>query len=467
MAANYDDFLQQWAQLQATPPSASMPLASYDPSLSAPVPEDTPTPQPPSGGLPPAIAQSVMGALPPAAPKPMPMPMPVVPTNTPPPSMPPPSAPKPFSFGQGLGDEDLAAAQEDARRKRLGVGIAQALAQGIGTATNTKYDPSLYQNLETAAGQGVKDIQAGRQAQKEKMGSQVSALDLQQKSDAADPSSQRSRVAQEMATAIAKKANIPVDPEKLKLLSANDIDAYMKGELQLADLDQRAKDNQLKRESLNTNKALTLQRSADDKEEKDAKNLQSSLDVARSSSRSPLGKAANNYNAASRIQALVQPYVGKEDTLTPQQVYELARATDSLLSQSGATIGGTEHLVPKTALGDLSSWKNFISNQPGGANQGAWVRNMVETAVREKNLSKNQIDAELNGIIASGEGSRLQKTNPDRFKRITDSYKKSLYDADSSSVSYDSDVLEYAKMHNISPDQANHIKLSRTRGQAN
>jgi hypothetical protein len=217
---------------------------------------------------------------------------------------------------------------------------------------------------------------------------------------------------------------------------------------------------------------LRITTGADDKQEKDAENLTKHLDVSVASSRSPLGKSANNYYAAQRIQTLLQPYEGKEDTLTPQQVYELARSTDAMLSQTGATVAGTEHLLPKSALGDFSTWSNYLKNTPGGANMGQWVRNLSETAKREGGLAADQVNAKLDAVAKGSEGGRLAKTNPERYNKLVEAYRNSLLNLNNpvpkdphtsleTAQKYDSDVVDYATKHGITPDQALQLKQQR------
>lgn len=183
----------------------------------------------------------------------------------------------------------------------------------------------------------------------------------------------------------------------------------------------------LNRSPIDEYRALTVSTKADDKEEHDAAALQKSLETARSSSRSPLGKAANNLFAADRIGALVQPYMQHLESLTPQQVYEVARAADNVVSQGNATMAGTEHLLPKSALGDFNSFKNYLTNQPGGADMGAWVKNMYEMSQREKALAGQQVQTYLDHTARASEGGRLFKTNPERFNNIVTSMKESIF----------------------------------------
>lgn len=167
----------------------------------------------------------------------------------------------------------------------------------------------------------------------------------------------------------------------------------------------------------------------DEAEERDASNLSKSLDVSTASSRSPLGKAANNFYASQRIQTLGSQYgTSPQDwnKLTPQQVYELARSADSLLSQTGATIGGTEHLLPKSAMGDFNSFKNYIMNDPSGAGMGGWVKSLMDTASREGELARQQVNAKLDAVAKASAGGRLAKSNPNRYNTILEGYREGL-----------------------------------------
>ncbi len=110
------------------------------------------------------------------------------------------------------------------------------------------------------------------------------------------------------------------------------------------------------------------------------------MNIDKANGRTPLGKARIQEQKAQQVEALVGGYKNF-DEIPPQQIYELARSHDALVSGGTGSISGTEHLVPKSALGDFNSFKNYLQNLPGGAGQGAFVQNILDSVRREKQLA--------------------------------------------------------------------------------
>lgn len=130
------------------------------------------------------------------------------------------------------------------------------------------------------------------------------------------------------------------------------------------------------------------------------------------------GKNAGIKSAAARIQALVDS-AGGPDKVSLQQVYEIAKATDAMVSMGAATQGGTKKLIPHTALGNISAFLNYFKGNygtPNSANQGAFVRQMLETSKRESDTADKQILETQKKLI--GGYSDLEEKDPDRYHSI-------------------------------------------------
>jgi hypothetical protein len=111
-----------------------------------------------------------------------------------------------------------------------------------------------------------------------------------------------------------------------------------------------------------------------------------------------------------------------------RQIEELAIGMNSLLS--GSNTGAQEQvkmLVPKTAIGNASKMYEFLSGNPQGTNQKAFVDRMMQTVEREKQTAQNQInktrfsriaqykDVEEKDPIGFNDVLRSWEINPDEY----------------------------------------------------
>lgn len=168
---------------------------------------------------------------------------------------------------------------------------------------------------------------------------------------------------------------------------------------------------------------------------KDAKNIQLSerqdqVDTKRfdtlskaltseiASSRSAFGKAANIKRAADSIDQMV----GSADpnNLDNRQIGELARNLDAMLSSGQATIGGMKKLIPETSLGSAAKIEEWLLNQPKGAQQGEFVKRMMDTVHRERDLAGQQIKQTQGKIFGSYKD--LQKKHPEKYQELLESH---------------------------------------------
>ena len=199
-----------------------------------------------------------------------------------------------------------------------------------------------------------------------------------------------------------------LERERLKQQRAEDL-AYKK--------DKDAQDRDLKRELLagksekDAEKASTK---ATDKANADFMKMAEKLSGAKASSRSAFGKAALNKAAAERLETLVE---GRDlNSLDNRELQEVARSLDALLAQGQPTISGTHELVPSTARGDVAKLFEYISNQRQGANAGSFLKQMVKTVGREKELALKQMNEYKKELVPGYE--HLEKVDPERYNRI-------------------------------------------------
>lgn len=138
------------------------------------------------------------------------------------------------------------------------------------------------------------------------------------------------------------------------------------------------------------------------------------LSAAKASSRSAMGKAALNKAAAERIETLVADR--DLNSLDTREIQELARSLDSLLAQGQPTISGSHELVPKTARGDAGKVAEYLLNQRQGAQAGSFLKQMIKTVHREKDLADIQLKKYKNELLPGYE--HLEKKDPERYQRV-------------------------------------------------
>jgi hypothetical protein len=121
---------------------------------------------------------------------------------------------------------------------------------------------------------------------------------------------------------------------------------------------------------------------------------------------------------ADRVQALLEQVHNNPD---PRQMEELAISTQALLSASGTPAAEqVKALIPKSALGDVNKFKEWISNNPTGTGQQAFVQRMAETVSREKAIAQGQVQkAQTQRLSAYG---KFKDADPDTYNAILNSY---------------------------------------------
>ena len=124
---------------------------------------------------------------------------------------------------------------------------------------------------------------------------------------------------------------------------------------------------------------------------------------------------------AERLEALITDSNGNVSNLDQRQIEELAIGLNSMLTNaSTGAASQVAALVPKSAVGNVQKLKEWLSNEPTGTNQLEFVKRMADTVNREKATAQNQVmKAQVQRLSAH---SGLQKTNPDLYNEITQSY---------------------------------------------
>lgn len=121
---------------------------------------------------------------------------------------------------------------------------------------------------------------------------------------------------------------------------------------------------------------------------------------------------------ADRVQALLTQVHNNPD---PRQMEELAISTQALLSASGTP--GAEQvkaLIPKTAVGDVNKFKEWLLNDPTGTGQQAFVQRMADTVNREKGVASGQVQHAQRQRLSAY--SKFKDADPDQYNSIVGAY---------------------------------------------
>ena len=134
-------------------------------------------------------------------------------------------------------------------------------------------------------------------------------------------------------------------------------------------------------------------------------------DIGRSGN---FGKTTQTINAGKQALALYDQTGGNP---SPQQMFELAKSVDALVSGgSGTTVNGTSHLVPESAMGDASKFANWLTNTPGGAGQQEFAKQLHETILREMQVAQDRKNEVTSRVVSANYG--LRSADKDRFDTI-------------------------------------------------
>lgn len=124
---------------------------------------------------------------------------------------------------------------------------------------------------------------------------------------------------------------------------------------------------------------------------------------------------------AERLEGLIHDSNGNVSNLDSRQIEELAIGLNSMLSNSSSSaVSQVEALVPKTIMGNAQKLKEWLTNDPQGVNQIAFVKRMAETVEREKQIAGDQVKrAQVQRLSAY---QHLAKSNPEAYNQILNAY---------------------------------------------
>lgn len=176
-----------------------------------------------------------------------------------------------------------------------------------------------------------------------------------------------------------------------------------------------AKDNAFNRRMALEDRATQRQKAAEEKQEaQDVRRYDTyGAKLGLATSRTLLGQAQSQAFSVDRVDALLNGHANPND-LTPQEVVEVAKGLDRVISGGVSTLEGSKALNPGTARQWIADQMQKIRNIPQGAQSGAFLSRIHHNLQNEKNVAVKQAALQMQTIL-SGSGD-LAARDPDRYK---------------------------------------------------
>lgn len=341
-----------------------------------------------------------------------------------------------------LEDEEMKAAQKQKSDNMLLFNLNKAFNQigsGIG---QVKYDPTHGDFLKDAVDQPVTSLKETRAAAKEleqrdrerqrfimdkadfKNKQEMQGIDIEKgrlgladTKEKNDPNSEASKLAR-MSTrdTLLRMGRKDLAAGVKDGMSAEQINGLF-GTMSLSNMVTAYEAQQSRLEAAKMRAHEASIRQAEKMDQKDVQRLDQAsklLDAPIARTNTTIGKLGGIISNAGRVRQLI---AGRTpDQVTNQQLYELARAVDSMVSQGASTISGTEHLLPRGWKSDYAKFDEKMKNKPVGAGQGAYVNQILHTIEREETEAKRQLGEAARGSL--GSYMDLAKKHPESWKTM-------------------------------------------------
>ena len=374
----------------------------------------------------------------------------------------------------GLGDTDIKNAQDTARLKSLITGIGEAGGNFAATAAGRNFDPSFYTEQQKLANQPVQDIETRRNAMLNNtkvvdniLSSQLAGLSLQQKQQANDPNSDISKTARGIIAMLHPGIE---NTQGFNNLGAEDLKDFTQHILETkAKLDaaqaQRDTANAFRQSNVDAAQAR-IQNQQDQQNQQMQDKISKEVNTLSQSSRNALGAAGRSLISADRASKILN-----QPTVTPPDLNSVSLDIANIISGS-ATVSGTQQQQYNTLKQQSDNLIQRLTANPQNVDAPALKQHLQDVISGMRKISSDVAQKNLAFVQASHPA--FAKANPTYFEDIA----KGLSDqtaaptpatgttpaTSSQTGAYSQDVMDYAKEHNITPDQANQIKQQRTAG---
>lgn len=298
-------------------------------------------------------------------------------------------------------DDEMKQALQDQRKNQAMLAMLQG-ANTIGSSlAGTARDSQYTQSLDELAKAPAQDIKALRTSLRDKM-------TLDEEKAMHDPKSQASEMQRKTMNDMLKKIGYAPLPDNM---SAKQVQGLL-GNINIQNLMTQYESMQNRRELQEMKQAQLKDAAAGKLDDKDTKRLDQANKLITASiqkNNTAFGRGANIVRSAEAIENLVAGMDPKD--IDKRQVYEIASSLDAMLSSGASTVSGREHLIPKSFTKDAAGIAEYITSRPQGVGQQAFIKRMLETVEREKELAKHQVKTESKKMLSSY--ADIQKRNPE------------------------------------------------------
>lgn len=291
--------------------------------------------------------------------------------------------------------------------------LAQSLNQSGQNALAQKQAAYKTANEDVAGGlQGLGQIQQQQNAQ----------VDFKNKQKLADPDSAESVYARQFAkdafgkdvppgtTALQMQQFIPLMEKKYAI----DQQAQSRKDVAQARADALRESANTRADAAGERKNATQQKT----DEKTEQTIGESLDPTKGKA-GQYGEYIKKVDNADAINQLIREKNGDLKNLDSRQMNELAIGVNRMLGGSEAA-SSIAHLVPHTIVGDTSKVIEWLTNDPKGTDQQAFVKKMAETVDREHQVWSDKAKAAAVNRLHNFDSYFAR--NPDRLQAVLDQH---------------------------------------------
>lgn len=307
--------------------------------------------------------------------------------------------------------DDLAQALEQGRKDqninnilRAGNAIASGAAQYAGVQPDFSGANAVLGESDKLAGAKATDILTKRKAESDKVSLQKAQQEAAVEKEKGDPTSDVSK----LYRSTLKRMGIPNVGEGASASSIEklfpSLEKYMTAE------EARKSRELLARTAAETKKDASVQ--------KQITALKDDLDPNKARGGN-LAVNQRKVDQADRLEGLAGAYQG--GNLDKRQMEELAIGLNSLLSGSNAPAASQiKALLPSSARGNLNGLIEFMTNNPTGTDQQAFVARMVDSIGREKGIAEAQVKRSQLQRLSSH--ANLKEASPDDYSAVLGAY---------------------------------------------
>lgn len=315
-----------------------------------------------------------------------------------------------------------AAVEADAKNKLSAELTKAGMIAGAGFA-RTNPNAQALDAVGNGGNQNLAAVQALQGSENAGINNQLEQAKLKSVQSASDPKSQANQTFRDLVKRqfpdIAKspqfdQLTMSSSPVLSKLMESNP--EYKK---MLLDLQQQRVDVANKNSDL---RGQDIDRKSNESSQKQISKLAETLDPTKGRT-GQFGQYQKNIDAADQILVLAQQQ--PDLNFDKRQMKEVALATARLLSGGSVAAQSTiKDLTPSSLRGDIGKVQEWLTNTPTGTEQRAFVKRMLETASREKQLNQGKIAVTQQQRLTQFNG--LKDKSPEQYQNVVQSFQRQM-----------------------------------------